>query len=38
MDPNDQPSWPGGDAPDKEKMDQVSHPQNYPTLSLWGIY
>ncbi|XP_044723898.1 ubiquitin elongating factor core domain-containing protein [Hirsutella rhossiliensis] len=23
MDPNQQPSWPGGDAPDKEKMDQI---------------
>ncbi|KJZ71959.1 hypothetical protein HIM_08639 [Hirsutella minnesotensis 3608] len=24
MDPNDQPSWSGADAPDKEKMDQAS--------------
>ncbi|POR34568.1 Ubiquitin conjugation factor E4 [Tolypocladium paradoxum] len=23
MDPNEQPSWTGGDAPDKEKMDQI---------------
>lgn len=23
MDPNDQPSWTGGDAPDKEKMEQI---------------
>ncbi|KAH7320878.1 ubiquitin elongating factor core-domain-containing protein [Stachybotrys elegans] len=24
MDPNDQPSWTGGDAPDKQKMDEAS--------------
>jgi hypothetical protein len=24
MDPNEQPSWTGGDAPDKEKMEQAS--------------
>ncbi|KAF4977567.1 hypothetical protein FZEAL_5938 [Fusarium zealandicum] len=27
MDPNEQPSWTGGDAPDKEKMEQASQPR-----------
>ncbi|KAI1053410.1 hypothetical protein LB505_013333 [Fusarium chuoi] len=26
MDPNEQPSWAGGDAPDKEKMEQARPP------------
>jgi hypothetical protein len=25
MDPNEQPSWTGGDAPDKQKMDEVRY-------------
>lgn len=36
MDPNEQqqppppPSWTGGDAPDKEKMEQVTAPNSCP--------
>lgn len=29
MDPNEQPSWTGGDGPDKEKMEQVR------TYTIW---